>query len=319
MTMGDGSGGLSRIAGSPPGGDTTRRNPPGYVLPLPLAAVPPARRVGGYELLAELGRGGMGSVWRARSLALGREVALKLLTAPDDPELVERFQLEARAAARLRHPNVVGVHEVGQDGRTWFLALDLVEGESLRARVTRDGPLSPREAARVVEAIGRALHHAHGHGVVHRDVKPHNILIAADGTPLLADFGLAKDAGADGLTVTGQVLGTPAYMAPEQALGDLARVDRRADVYALGATLYEALTGAPPFAGATAMNILRQVIEDDPAPPSRRRPGLDRDLEAVVLKCLEKAPDARYDTAAQAADDLARWLRREPVAARRAG
>ncbi|MCO5168363.1 MAG: protein kinase [Planctomycetes bacterium] len=309
--------------GGPPGqGDTTKRTPPGLVLPLPGVPGPaeaPSRRVGGYELLNELGRGGMGSVWRARSLALGREVALKLLTAADDPELVERFQLEARAAARLKHPNVVGVHEVGREGRTWFLAMDLVEGESLRARIVRDGPLPPREAARVLEAVGRALHHAHGLSVIHRDVKPHNIMLAADGTPLLTDFGLAKDIGASGVTATGDVLGTPAYMAPEQAMGDPARVDRRADVYALGATLYEALTGRPPFAGPSAMNVLRQVIEDEPSPPSRRRPGLDRDLEAICLKCLEKEPAARYDTAGLAAGDLARWLRHEPIAARRAG
>ncbi|MCO5172221.1 MAG: protein kinase [Planctomycetes bacterium] len=299
----------------PAGGDTTRRT--GEVLPLPEGGG--LERIGGYRVLRELGRGGMGVVYLAESLALRRQVALKVLTAGGDVEAVERFQLEARAVARLKHPNVVGVHEVGRDGPRWFLAMDLVDGESLRARVQRDGPLAPEDAARLLEPIARALHHAHCAGLLHRDVKPHNVLVARDGTPLLADFGLAKDVGADGVTVTGEVMGTPAYMAPEQACADHARVDRRADVYALGATLYEALAGRPPFVGASAINVLRQVIEDPPVPPSRLRPGLPRDLETICLTCLEKAPGARYDTAGALADDLSRWLRHEPVSVRPPG
>ncbi|MCW8141818.1 MAG: serine/threonine protein kinase, partial [Planctomycetota bacterium] len=275
---------------APAGGNTTRRT--GEVLPLPGGGG--LERIGGYRVLRELGRGGMGVVYLAESLALRRQVALKVLTPGGDVEAVERFQLEARAVARLRHPHVVGVHEVGRDGPRWFLAMDLVDGESLRARVQRDGPLAPEDAARLLEPIARALHHAHGAGLLHRDVKPHNVLVARDGTPLLADFGLAKDVGADGVTVTGEVMGTPAYMAPEQATADHARVDRRADVYALGATLYEALTGRPPFVGGSAINVLRQVVEDPPVPPSRLRPGLPRDLETICLTCLEKAPGARY-------------------------
>jgi tetratricopeptide (TPR) repeat protein/predicted Ser/Thr protein kinase len=310
-------GSVHTLPGGPARGDTTKRT--GEVLPLPGQAPALPDRIGGYRVLRELGRGGMGVVYLAENLGLRRQVALKVLPGGADLEAVERFQLEARAAARVKHPNVVGVHEVGRDGERWFLAMDLVDGESLRARVQRDGPLEPREAARVVEAIARALHEAHTLGVLHRDVKPHNILLERDGTPLLADFGLARDTGQAGITVTGEVMGTPAYMAPEQAAGDRARVDRRADVYAAGATLYEALTGQPPFQGPTALHILAQVTADAPRPPSSLRPGLDRELETVVLKCLEKEPAARYDTAGELADDLGRWLRHEPLVARRPG
>ncbi len=301
---------------APAPGDTTRRSD--VVLPLPPPPGQEPERVGGYRIVRELGRGGMGVVYLVEAVALQRPVALKVLVG-GDAELVDRFQLEARTAARVKHPNVVGVHEVGRDGSRWFLAMDLVDGESLRARLLRDGPLEPREAARVAEAIGRALQQAHTLGVLHRDVKPHNILVARDGIPLLADFGLAKDVGASGITATGDVLGTPAYMSPEQAMSDLARVDRRTDVYSLGATLYEALTGRPPFQGVTAINVLRQVIEDAPEPPSRHRRGLDRDLQTIVLACLEKDPAARYDTAGELADDLGRWLRHEPITARPQG
>ncbi len=301
-------------ANQPPG-DTTR--PAGEVLPLP-GGTP--THIGGYRLLGLLGRGGMGAVYRAESVALRRVVALKVLTAPGSPRLVERFMLEARSAARVKHPNVVVVHEVGQDGPMWFLAMDLVEGESLRAAIQRGGPLELRSAARIVETIARALHHAHGLGVLHRDVKPHNILIARDGTPLLADFGIAKEVEGAGVTATGEIVGTPSYMPPEQAdSANRARVDRRTDVYALGATLYEALTGAPPFTGATALDVIRKVFQELPEPPRALRSEVDRDLETITLRALEKEPAARYDTAAELADDLERWVLGEPIAARRPG
>jgi tetratricopeptide (TPR) repeat protein len=288
------------------------------VLPLPRPAPgAPPERIGGYRILRELGRGGAGIVYLAESLTLGRQVALKVLGEQGGTEAVDRFLLEARAIAKLRHPNIVGVHEAGEDGALRFLALELVEGESLRARVTRDGALAPREAVALLEPVARALQHAHAAGLLHRDVKSGNVLVDEDGTPRLADFGLAKDVAVDGLlTVTGAVMGTPPYMAPEQAAADHARVDRRADVYGLGATLYEALTGVPPFAGGTALATIRRVCDEPPRPPSQLRPGLDRDLEAICLTCLEKAPADRYDTAGELADDLARWLRHEPVSVR---
>lgn len=291
--------------------------------PAPTAPAPAARRLGGYEVERELARGGMGIVYVARSLRLGRRVALKVLQAGAfaDAEEVERFLLEARAVARLRHANIVAVHEVDRDGATWFLAMDLIEGGSLRGRVLRDGPLPLRQAAALARDVARALHHAHERGIVHRDVKPHNVLLDAAGTPYVADFGLAKEVGRDGsgLTVTGQVVGTPAYMPPEQAQGDLARIDRRSDVYSLGATLFELLTGRPPFAASNAVALLRAVLEDEPPAPSTVRPEVDRDLETIVLTCLAKDGARRYDTCALLAEDLDRWLADEPIAARRPG
>ncbi|MCO5171754.1 MAG: protein kinase [Planctomycetes bacterium] len=318
-------------------GETTRRLP-GDAPPLPLpadsmpvtaswrpgeAAAPPRRRtIGGHELLCELGRGGMGRVYRARDLRLGREVALKTLLVFDaDPETLARFEVEARAAARVQHPGVVAVHGAGVDDGVPWLAMQLVEGESLKARLAREGPLEPTHAAGVAEALARALGAAHAVGVLHRDLKPHNVLLAEDGAPLLTDFGLAKrlDTGGDAITVTGQVLGTPAYMAPEQAEGRQGAVDARTDVYGLGATLYEMLTGRPPFSGTSAVNVLAAVMGVDPTPPSALRPGVPPELEAICLMCLAKAPAARYPTAAALAADLRRLLDGEPVRARPEG
>ncbi|MBX3472027.1 MAG: protein kinase [Planctomycetes bacterium] len=281
-------------------------------------------RLGPFVVERELARGGMGVVYVARHEHLGRRVALKVMKAGAwaDPEEADRFRFEAQAAARLKHPHIVGLHEVGEQDGTWYLAMDLVEGPgSLQAMIERQGPLEPKFAAAALEQVARAVHFAHTRSVLHRDLKPHNVLVDAQGEPHLTDFGLAKDIGREekGYTVTGQVLGTPAYMAPEQASGDPALVDRRSDVYGLGATLYACLVGQPPFRGNGVMDVLRQVIEEEPAPPSALRPRLDRDLETIVLTCLRKDPAARYSTAQLLADDLARWSRGEPIAASRPG
>jgi serine/threonine protein kinase len=219
----------------------------------PTAEAGPAERIGPYVVDRELARGGMGVVYVATHAQLGRRVALKLLPTGAREEEQERFQLESQAVARLKHPNIVGVHDVGVEKNQPWLAMDLIEGESLHARLSRDGALGEEEAATIVEKVARAVAYAHKAGLLHRDIKPHNVLLDGEGEPFLADFGLAKDVrkAAKGVTVTGQVIGTPAYMPPEQAAGDLELVDRRSDVYSLGATLYHALTGQLPFDGAT--------------------------------------------------------------------
>jgi len=299
----------------PPGGP-----PPTRVDPAVGADGAPAR-FGPYRVVRELARGGMGVVLVAVHEQLGRRVALKILQ-PGLPETARaRFLTEAQAAARLRHPNVVAIHEVGEAGGRPYLAMDLIEGESLKDRLERAGPLEPREAARIVATVARAVYAAHRESVLHRDIKPHNVLLDAQGAPYLTDFGLAKDVSRaeDGLTTEGEAMGTPAYMPPEQAEGRLDKVDRRSDVYSLGATLYEALTGEPPFGGGSSLNVVVAVLSKDPTPPGKRRPGLDRDLETICLKCLEKARLARYDSAEELALDLERYLADEPIAARPVG
>lgn len=272
-------------------------------------------RIGRYAVVRQLGRGGMGRVVVAHDPALGRDVAVKLMlaTTRGDPTLAERFRREAETAGRLHHPHIVRVHEAGLDhaGRP-FIVQELVEGESLQERLDRDGPLPPPEAAALARDLAQALAHAHERGVVHRDLKPANILLRAqDGRALIGDFGLAKDALALGaLTRTGELLGTVTYMAPEQAGEGAKHVDAKADVHALGATLYALLTGRPPFVGASPVNVLAQVIGQSPVPPSRLRPGIPPALEALCLRCLEKRRERR-----PSADDVAREL--EALLARR--
>jgi predicted Ser/Thr protein kinase len=284
------------------------------------AAPPPApngRSFGDYEILAELGRGGMGVVYRVRQKSLNRVVALKMLLpgslagAAD----LERFRTEAEATAGLRHPGIVTVHEVGECDGCHYYSMDFIDGVSLSQRLS-GAPLPGRAAARYVAAVARAMHHAHQHGILHRDLKPSNILIDRDDEPHVTDFGLAKRLHADrGQTRTGAVLGTPGYMAPEQAGGRIKDLGPATDVYGLGAVLYECLTGRPPFQADTVMNTIAQVLERDPAPPSLLNPNIDRDLETICLKCLEKDPANRYASAEAVADDLRRYLSGESISA----
>ena len=284
---------------------------------------------GDYELLGELGRGGMGVVYRARQKSLDRIVALKMILRGNNAstEDIARFRAEAESAAQLHHPNIVNVYEVGEfEGRPYF-SMKLIEGTNLAKRLA-DGPIPSRMAAEMLEPICRAIADAHRCGVLHRDLKPSNILIDADGRTYVTDFGLAKrltsgssDGGNDAtvvanLTLTGAILGTPGYMAPEQAAGRRGEVSSATDIYALGAILYAMLTGRPPFQAASAVDTVLMVREQDPLPPRMLNPKADRDLEMISLKCLQKPADLRYATADDLADDLKAFLNSEPISAR---
>ena len=288
------------------------------------AAPAPGTRVryfGDYELLEEIGRGGMGVIYKARQLSLNRVVAIKMITAgvfADEPG-VQRFRAEAESAANLDHPNIVPIYEVGRHQGQHYFSMKLIEGGSLASQIGRFTE-DHRRAARLLATVARAVHHAHLHGVLHRDLKPANILMDAEGTPYITDFGIAKRAGQDsGITQTGQLMGTPAYMSPQQAAGGAKQLTPAADVYSLGAILYELLTGQPPFALETALATLQAVREQEPRRPSTVNTHIDRDLEVVCLKCLDKDPARRYETAQALADDLERWLAGRPILARPAG
>jgi WD40 repeat protein len=287
----------------------------------PAGGPPVVRYFGDYELLEEIARGGMGVVYRARQVSLNRPVALKMILAGQfaSPADVGRFRLEAEAAANLDHPNVLPLYEVGEhDGRQYF-SMKLVEGGSLADRLRAKAPVPTAELVRLLSRVARAVHFAHQRGILHRDLKPANVLIDRDGTPYVTDFGLAKRVESDsGLTQSGAVLGTPSSMAPEQARAER-QLTTAVDVYALGAILYEVLTGRPPFRAASVYETVRQVIERDPEHPRVVNPNADRDLSVVAMKCLEKDPGKRYESAAALADDLDRWLDGVPIAARPAG
>jgi eukaryotic-like serine/threonine-protein kinase len=283
----------------------------------PPSSAPP--NVPGYDILKLLGRGGMGIVYKARQRQLNRLVALKMIrtAVADEPEHRERFYAEAQAVALLHHPNILQIYEIGEAEGLPFFALEYLEGGSLHDRL--DGTPQPaRPATELLVTLARAVQHAHQHGIVHRDLKPGNVLFGADGTLKVADFGLAKrlEETAGGQTQVGQVMGSPHYMAPEQAQGQSRDVGPAADVYALGVILYEMLTGRVPLKGTTVAETLRLVIEADPVPPQRLQPGVPRDLETICLKCLRKEPAARYESAAALAEDLDRFLTHRPILAR---
>lgn len=278
------------------------------------------RRVGQFELLEEIGRGGTGVVYRARHVNLDRLVALKLIQDIAGREQILRFQSEAEAAAHLQHPNIVQIYEVGEKDGYSYISLELVDGGSLADRMAQS-PLEPDDAARLLVHIARAMEYAHAQGVVHRDLKPANILLTKNGEPKIADFGLAKRSWEHerARTRTGTILGTPGYMAPEQALGNNEAVGPAADVYALGTILYELLTGHAPFHASNLLETLEQVRFLEPVPPRRIRPRLSLDLETICLKCLRKQPESRYRSAGEFADDLQRYLSQEPIRARQVG
>jgi serine/threonine protein kinase len=293
-------------------------------------------------MLGLLGRGGMGVVYKARQLGLDRTVALKMVLTGfhAGPKDLARFRAEAEALARLQHPNIVQIYDVGEAGDRPYFVFEFVDGGSL-AHYLQGTPQPVRPAARFVETLARTVHVAHGNGVIHRDLKPANILLRAEGegtrgeprnpptlasfSPKIADFGLAKSVGGGatpdlhGLTVTGDLVGTPNYMAPEQAMVPRQPVGPAADVYALGAILYELLTGRPPFSGETPLATVMQVLENDPVLVTSLVPNVPRDLETICLKCLAKEPSRRYGSALELAEDLQRFLRDEPIQARPAG
>jgi len=273
----------------------------------------------GYEILGVLGRGGMGVVYRAFDIELRRSVALKMVhpLVLASPAVLARFRVEAEAIGRLQHANMVQIHEVGQRGGSPFLVLELVDGRKL-AECVAGQPQPPRRAAELVETLARAIHFAHCQGVVHRDLSPSNIMVTTDGTPKITDFGLAKLViGGGEQTQSGELLGTPGYMAPEQAKGRQESVGAPTDVYALGAILYDLLTGAPPFKSELSLDTLRRLVSEEPLAPSRSHPAIPLGLEAICLQCLRKEPAHRYASACALADDLRRFLDGRPVLARR--
>ena len=306
-------------------------------VPSGLGEIP--RHFGSYELIEEIGRGGMGVVFKAHQESLDRTVAVKMILASHlaSAEHVRRFRVEAKAAAGLRHPNIVHIHEVGQLHGQHYFAMEYIEGSSLAERVA-EGPVDLATAAAIVGKTARAVDHLHRNRVVHRDLKPSNILLDADGEPYVTDFGLAKVFAPDSeTTATGVIAGTPSYMSPEQAAGNRGEVGPASDIYSLGAILYELITGRPAFRAETPLDTLMRVVANEPVPPRRLNRRIPRQLELICLKCLDKSPEHRYQSAEALADDLehflkgealdaqpplvwqrfGRWVRREPALASR--
>src|SRR5436190_3216399 len=277
--------------------------------------------LGDYELLEEIGRGGQGVVFRARQKSLNRTVALKVISLGQwaSKAHLKRFRLEAEAAAHLEHPGIVPIHEVGERDGSCYFSMKFIEGGQLDAVAKRE-PMPPRHATELIAKVARIVHYAHEHHILHRDIKPGNILLDQKGEPHLTDFGLARLVETEStVTRTMEVLGTPSYMAPEQAVGNNAQVTSATDVYGLGAVLYQLLTGHPPFAGGTTYETIRLVLDTEPRHPRLWNSKIDRDVSTICLKCLEKEPARRYCSALALSEDLERWLKHEPIRARRSG
>src|SRR6266567_732030 len=276
---------------------------------------------GDYELLEEIGRGSQGVVYRVRQKSLNRIVALKVIALghwATEPH-VKRFRREAEAAARLNHPGIVPIYDVGERDGACYFSMGLVEGGQLDAMLERE-PMSIRSAVELIVKLARTVQYAHEHNILHRDIKPGNILLDVKGEPHLTDFGLARLVETEStITRTMEVLGTPSYMAPEQAVGNNAAITSATDVYGLGAVFYQLLTGHPPFAGGTTFETVRLVLDTEPRQPRLWNPKIDRDLATICLKCLEKDPERRYPSALAFAEDLERCLKHEPIQARRTG
>lgn len=283
--------------------------------------IPMLMDFGDYELLEQIGRGGQGVVFRARQKSLNRTVALKVISLGQwaSKTHLKRFRLEAEAAARLEHPGIVPIHEVGERNGQCYFSMKFVEGGQLD-EVVKQTPMSIRQAAELIAKVARTVHYAHEHGILHRDIKPGNILLDANGEPQLTDFGLARLVESEStVTRTMEVLGTPSYMAPEQAVGNNAAVGSVTDVYGLGAVLYQLLTGQAPFAGGTTYETIKLLLDTEPRQPRQLNQKIDRDLSTICLKCLEKDPKRRYSSALALAEDLERWLKHEPIVARHTG
>src|SRR5216117_2887928 len=277
--------------------------------------------LGDYELLEEIGRGAQGVVFRARQKSLNRTVALKVISLGQwaSKAHLKRFRREAEAAASLDHPSIVPIYEVGERDGSCYFSMKFVEGGQLD-EVVRRTPMSIRQAVELIAKVARTVHYAHEHGILHRDIKPGNILLDAKGEPHLTDFGLARLVESESsVTQTLDVLGTPSYMAPEQAVGNNAAVSSATDVYGLGAVLYQLLTGQPPFAGGTTYETIKLLLDTEPRQPRLLNPKIDRDLSTICLKCLEKDPKRRYSSAVALIEDLKHWLNHEPIQARRTG
>jgi len=276
---------------------------------------------GDYELLEEIGRGGQGVVFRARQKSLNRTVALKVIGLGEwaTKAHLKRFRLEAEAAASLDHPGIVPIHEVGERDGSCYFSMKLVEGGQLD-EVVRHEQMSIRRAVELIAKVSRTVHYAHEHGILHRDIKPGNILLDKTGEPHLTDFGLARLVESEStVTRTLEVLGTPSYMAPEQAVGNNAQLTSATDVYGLGAVLYQLLTGHPPFTGGTTYETIKLLLDTEPRQPRLLNPKIDRDLSTICLKCLEKDPQRRYSSSLALAEDLEHWLKHEPIRAPRTG
>src|ERR1700745_622510 len=309
-------------------GDSGNKDEPSRDSAKPTSGVKDAMRaatmlgeLGDYELLEEIGRGGQGVVFRARQKSLNRTVALKVISLGQwaSKAHLKRFRREAEAAASLDHPCIVPIYEVGERDGSCYFSMKFIEGGQLD-EVVRCTPVSIRQAAELIAKVARTVHYAHQHGILHRDIKPGNILLDAKGEPHLTDFGLARLVETES-TITGtlEVMGTPSYMAPEQAVGNNAAVSSATDVYGIGAVFYQLLTGQPPFAGGATYETIKLLLDTEPRQPRLLNPKIDRDLSTICLKCLEKDPQRRYSSALALAEDLERWLKHEPILTRHTG